>query len=243
MKNEKTIGKLIHLDINLTTPTPLKMDGDVNSLVVLVGPNGIGKSLVMIINWLVCQIAALHVSKMETVSFLGTVTEIITRSFDNPLSGSITAHFERGLVSLYVQENNVTNCSVNTDATIPTSSLYMSKETRSFSNVMSYVRLRDLASKTNSFETVVYSTYKFYDIQFMETLITKATKGIVLPVLLKDFVAIFGTNEIVVHHPEQKIEIFFEEEGFYIHNGNTKLFLHKLSAGLQAMLIIIAGQS
>lgn len=244
-----TIGNITNIIIDLKSPIPLKMDdSDVGKLMVIIGPNGSGKSLLMVLNWFTYTVINLKVlnPSLSESELLEQATAIASRSFDSSLEGELLVSFERGRLDLKFVSGTIIACNAQTDrnVTIPSSAIYFSKNTRTFEQVELYLKMRKMLEtmgEKNPLEKLM-ETYKFYDVQFIEMLIQAALNGISLNRDIISMIESYGLKELESScEKDKKISsLKLNKVGFYLQIGETegKIYLSKISAGLQSILMM-----
>lgn len=178
----KTLGTTTSLNLNITKPVEFKdMTLETNMLTLLVGMNGTGKTLIMKFVWLVnTHINMLLSSIAHGIPF----DEIVNAQFlldntftDNNITGIIKVAFQYGDVcSIEAEEGRVTAVKTSVDDEVVPGGVpvFMSKETRLFSDIVQYIKTKKILGLSSGMPTTesdmkkLLEMYRIYDIIYIE---------------------------------------------------------------------------
>lgn len=164
---EKALGNIIKVECDLSKPTNIQINTFTpNSLTILVGQNGTGKTFLNKVIYFASFVAYVRIS--NSFAFIKGDTEkekiqfVFDHTFTSPkeLSGFIKVQFENGSFQLRIDEGNIYNGLFTCDDEVNSASnpKYMSTETRLFTNIEKILRLNKALDNDG-----VLEYYKIYD--------------------------------------------------------------------------------
>ncbi len=248
MENKKkSLGQLKRSTINITEPIKMDFDLEYRELALFCGKNGIGKTLVLKLTWLfgtfinyylMSKIMKLPFSDKEVMQFLSDNTFT-----DNNIDGKIS--FEYGvadIISLTYDKGKVTDITYLLDDDLEPGAqpVFMSKETRLFSDIIKYIKFKKLLGLNPGIPTLdtdmkkLLEMYRIYNIIFIEQLLgnisTKTT-----PKLLEDFN--LRIKEFDEHFELKDIKVDYTiGDIIYSDKTHTDISIGNLGAGHQALV-------
>lgn len=174
-----TLGRIVHVILNLSLPEKFNFNLDINSLNLFIGQNGTGKSFLLKIIW----VFATHInniagSRQFSMPYVEdkSLQELVNRSIkDNDITGNIRldynggdyidCDFVGGIIKNY-------DCNVRKEIISQSQPIYMSKDTRLVTDLTKYLAMKDMVGmKTMSdfaeFEKI-NKIYPLFDIIFFE---------------------------------------------------------------------------
>lgn len=247
-KGKKYLGGLKVLDTNITG-SKLEIGTD-QSLNLLVGANGSGKTLILIQNWIVNYITNSYLFGKTTIEETTKGLQLLfDKSFDhNDFTGHIHGEFEYIHIDFDIDNGQVSNLvftciGCDTKDIIPNGMpLYMSTSTRLFTAINQYVKFKKAIGITTPIEKMtecdfmkLCESYKIYDIFFMESRLTLLSNPYFkmsspTTVALKDA---FKKDITHIFYDQNKGEIQVTE----LKDGKPETYpVTRLSSGEQAML-------
>lgn len=169
---KKTLGHVKNAEFSLEEPINVKIGSmNFNSLTLLVGTNGTGKTLLNKVIYFATFYAALEFALKDNVAHLKEhVSELekynpqflFDHIFEDPkeFTGNITVHFENGSFYCNVKEGIISNARLEYDSYVNASSFprYLSSTARLFTNVETILK----AFKIDNDQ--VLEEYKLYDV-------------------------------------------------------------------------------
>lgn len=243
----KKLGNISYVKYELTTPKFDVEIKDMRDISILVGQNGTGKTLHLVMIWCINTLVdAKYRYKFKTEEAFKQMCENVFKYafIDLKLEGSITAKYNEGLeFNIAFTEGKVTNVTITKDNNIVvnTQTQFMSKQTRVFSDINRYYSIKDAMcpesvkfssfySPSDKLETL-NRMYRIYDILFMEKLKEVfATKQKIDQELL-DILDTTGTKDLeYIQYSGNKL-IAYKKDG-------TEFNLETLGAGEQSMLVM-----
>lgn len=171
-KKVKSLGNVMNLNLELTEPTQIHIDSmDLNSLNLLVGQNGSGKTMINKVIFLASFVTVIDLALRngETPPEFAPFAEldkfaqyVFDNTFTEPteLSGKVVVHFENGSFTCDVEKGNLSRiiAAYDQDITEGTYPKYMSTVTRLFSSMEAILAMSDKMPDD------VLKYYKLYDI-------------------------------------------------------------------------------
>lgn len=186
MAKARALGHLQHLTINIDAPIKMKaMKMDFKSIMVMVGQNRTGKTLVLKINWAMAMIPCLYLAlrKNDNVStdvLAPLAQELFDGTFeDQDFNGELGAQFKNGRIQVNLDKGRVTKVYVDLDK-VDTASppIYMSTTMRLFSQIKTYLQTEKLVGHDDN---RLMEFYRLYDIVFVRMLKEKIGGGKDIP--------------------------------------------------------------
>lgn len=210
-----------------------KMKIDLKDLNILIGQNGIGKSLVMKITWVLNTISQLIAMKQPNIE--AQTQYILDHSIpDNGMLGNMSIEYTTGAtvtVNLLEGKINGVHWVGFEKINEPTPVIYMSTEMRLFTSIKQYLALRKVLGVEKMAEH-----YKLYDIIYVERLIQKAPMSItgVSARSMLQMVNEGSNNEL------EKVE-FSETDFTGVWKDGSRKPLSQLGSGEQAVINMVLG--
>lgn len=243
----KTLGSVQTIELDITKPVQMKeMEMQYNKLLLLLGANGTGKTFLLKITWVLSTfvnhlVMILH-DKISTDNKLHLQYLLDNTFTNNDLTGKIYFTYERGnSISVELLEGKVIKVGMSLEEDLSPSAqpVFMSKETRLFSDIIQYMKIKNLMKipkgipVTESDMNKVMEMYRIYDMMYIETLLhyieTKTT-----PKLIEDF-----GKQIVEFDPDIKItdiRIDYTTNDILYSDGINYKSIGSLGAGHQALI-------
>jgi len=176
----KDLGHLKDLAINIDAPIKMEIPSmEFRSLMILVGQNGSGKSLVLKINWAVATIISSVVNaKAMGVPVDSTVLaqHIMDNTFtDQNFNGEIIANFDNGIIELVIEKGKVVRAGVETHPLVKQVStpIFMSTDMRTFDQIKTYFKMQKMLGSDEK----MLEMYRLYDIVYVKMLEQKLKGG------------------------------------------------------------------
>lgn len=237
-KTKKKPNKLDKLVLKITQP--IKMDSEIEfeRLGVFVGPNGVGKTLILKIAYALgaiggtAQMLPIEVPTMESAQFVfdNTFTD---QNFD----GTLEAIYTEGSIKVELKDGKVTNVHTRDQKSI-VPIVFMSSEMRTFSQMTLYLRMRKQAEKEGDmagFIKVMMEAYRLYDFTYMESLIRRCP--IHIPEHLSDTLKAYDFQDDIT-----SIEVDLEKcEFLVVLKDGSKKNIANYGNGHQAILNMMLG--
>lgn len=180
----KRLGNISYVKYELTTPNFSIEVKDMRDINILVGANGTGKTLHLVMIWCINTLvdAKYRYKFKSEFAFKQMCENVFKYAFiDLKLEGSITAKYDEGLdFNIAFTEGKVTSVTITKDnnVLVNTQTQFLSKQTRVFTDINRYYSIKDTICpqdiKFSSFYdpspelTAVLRMYRIYDILFME---------------------------------------------------------------------------
>lgn len=243
---DKQLGQVDQITINITKPMTMShMDLKYNKLMLLIGNNGSGKSLILKLTWVLSYIVHLDFNAIQ-MRVLGFNTKTIAQwvfdnSFDdNNFTGEIIMVFRDSPIELgssiriTLNEGKVEDLEILFESDLTTVSMprFMSTNIRLFSNMKIYFKMRKAEGNTfnDDFMQKALDYYKLYDILMMELMIAKHTE-----------LSIEKLNEFLKRYDfkEEYKEFGFDQNAadFYLINSkDEKKYMSTYSNGEQSLV-------
>lgn len=201
-KKASSLGKLLRLKCDLTSPA-MCMDIEGKELVILTGINGSGKTMAMVLMWMMQTLGHItcliykEASSEEDIKqrVIESISILLKGCFSTPIEGTITAEMENMTITLSVEdEGRKSTISIkseldsdNYDGAQP---LFLSKNFRTFDQVLHYLHhrkkiksemlrekpeLKDSKALDDMVGAYVMqeNIFKIYDVLYLERIIMK----------------------------------------------------------------------
>lgn len=234
----KHIGHIKSIKLNITAPIPMDTELDINRLNIMCGQNGVGKSFILVTQWVTVYIANTIVVKhlmKNNEPDIPFADFTVAHAYDNKVTGTIETTFENGSLKLVIQESRVVDLAHSGLDKIeePTNCQYLSSAMRTFEAINLYLKMRKMAG--GDIEKML-ENYKIYDVMYVEGLLTR------MPVVL-DHRFKQGINKFMETITEMNtIDVDLEKCDFFtIVNGERK-YLSTYSKGEQAIVNMFLAQ-
>lgn len=245
----KTTGHIEKISIDITKPLPMKaFELDLNSVNLLVGANGTGKTFILVLTWLFSSImqAAVGIFINKWPAFNRCINEfaekVVKKSIeDSEITGTVKCTYESGAWLEIVFENGqVQKLSVDNfqDIEQPTNVCFMSTNIRTFDSIQQYLKIRKkLSDAGKDIEQIceeMSNIYKLYDVIYIERLLANMPLLIPQDLIenLKNFIKDFNVSSI--EYDEDKCNFIAKTT-----EGNR--YLTSYSKGEQSMINMIIG--
>jgi hypothetical protein len=234
MSNPKELGHLKHMTLKIDLPIPMDFDMDYNKLVLLVGTNGSGKSLVLKLSWLFNTVMSLGLGQKLMAHVKTSFEELVQFTFDNTFdnqnfNGMVKGEFENGSLIIGLDHGKVQSLEMQMGdeiEEIPTP-IFMSTELRTFDQIKRYLQLEKM-SKT---QDDILEFYKLYDVTFMETMKRKLQSHYELPQKIKDILPSYDLEKYDI----QSIQMT-DETLYFTNSKGDQRDLCTLSKGEQSLI-------
>lgn len=234
MKNiqekNKSLGHIKSMKIKTDLPVKMDMDMEYNKIMLFCGTNGTGKSLVMKYNWALGTIASIMTNTHPMSPPLSKVAqEILDGTLeDQNINGELISRFENGTLKLTLENGKVQTSEFErgegiTTAPTPT---FMSKVTRTFSQIHQYLQLE----KELGMERML-KTYRLYDVLYIAKMKARLSEGLEASPELKN--ALDGFD--MAKHDIQKF-ILDNETVFFLNTAGERKSMSTLSDGEQSIV-------
>lgn len=217
-------------------------------ITLFVGANGTGKTLVLVMVWIISMLAMFYVKLRLTFKCIEPLQFLLDNCFtDQTWTGKASIDFGNLEIGFELLDGKVIDVIVDEREEIKDVAppVFMSKNTRSYDDIVSYFRIKKLLGITDFHASVAENTkklvglYKIYDIFFMERLFSKVKDGYVLSAELSDTIhkMFKDVNSkcgkiVKLTYDDYKNDIMYEDT-----EGNIKSVC-SLSAGEQSLLNI-----
>lgn len=242
------LGNLKNMKIEIDSPMELNFDLDYNSLVILIGKNGSGKSLILRLTWVLQYIAQNYLYSVKfgkNIPIIDFAQTVFDQSFENQnFNGEISVIFDNeDSLSIFVNKGKITNVLEIFDKETEPSGLpiYMSTNTRLYSDMNKYLILRKLHGVTGVLSPQneagmmeLLKSYRLYDLLFIEGLITDLLN---MPNILSKSLKVRLKNEFEIKEPIVSIGIDLNTpEFYYVDDKGERKSMSTLSNGEQALI-------
>ena len=231
---EKPIGNIRSMTFKLEDP-PLNIDEmELREIMILVGSNGSGKSLVLKFNWALAMIthSTIGARKMGApITVNETAQFVLDNTFvDQNFTGKVECFFENGTTSVELKDGKVTSAGVDLDPGVnscPTP-IFMSTDLRTFEQIKQFLKMEKMAGGDKE---KMLESYRLYDITYIESLKMKLSGGLTLPSAFRDIMKNYELDKYDFR------EFFIEDETVKFKNGEGKARdLATLSKGEQSLV-------
>jgi hypothetical protein len=249
-----SLGHLKTIAVNLTQPLKMDMsEMEYRELAILVGKNGTGKSFIMKLVWVVTmqlymKLMAKHMgvpfNDQETLQFLmdHTFTE-------NNLDGTLKFMYGIGdIINITMENGKVKDVNYLLDENLTPGPfpIFMSKDTRLFSDIVRYLKFRKTLGidpgVLNEADTLkLLEMYRIYDIMYVERLIQQIEHS-TTPKLIELFnKQMHGFDE---NFTLENIRVDYKAAMIYIkQKDKPEESIDRLGAGHQSLVNMILANS
>lgn len=238
----KDLGHIKDMAINIDKP--IKMDipsMEFKSIMITVGQNGSGKSLVLKINWAVATIISTVVNaKAMGVPVDSTMIAqyVMDNTFtDQNFNGEIIANFDNGIIELVIEEGKIVRAGCEVDPMVKQVStpIFMSTDMRTFDQIKTYFKMQEMLKSDEK----MLEMYRLFDIVYVKMLEQKLKGGWNATNGFKDSINGFTGMEKYTY------------DSFHIEDGDVKLMdedgevrsLCTFSKGEQSLINMILANS
>lgn len=215
--------------IDLKQPISMKSELTMNKLSVLVGANGVGKTLFLKLHWAMAMIGAIICQRPQE-DLKKTAQFVFDNTFtNNNFDGVIILNFDVGNVMVKFESGKIADAKIYELKPIPPP-IFMSSGMRTFDSMVLYLHARK-----GSKQEELLKIYKLYDIFYVEKLISRCP--INLPERISKHLRQFDFPEI------KTVNVNLDSCQFSIilENGEEKN-LTTFGKGHQALLNMTIGQ-
>lgn len=230
-KNIKDFGTVKELTLNLTKPIQSSYNIEMNKLNLMVGKNGVGKSLMLKLVWLLSAFASIKLMSIKDsrIDFNSIIQEFIDKTFDdNDFTGEVKIKAPGGSVKIEIDEGKIVYSLFDIAPSIKEIPfpIYMSSITRTFEQIEKFLRLeKDLG------QSKIFDYYKMYDICFCQMIKNKYSQGILMTNKLKESLKDFDLEK----HEIESV-IFKNDKFYFINKKKEEKALTSLSTGEQSLI-------
>lgn len=237
---KKQLGNLGKLRIDIDQPMEMNFDTEFNKIVLLVGMNGSGKSMMLKLHWALGTIMAYVLGAKKagvTVDTKAVTQYIMDGTFsDQNFNGLIVAYFEKGTLEIRIENGKVTQAGYELSAGVEEAAtpVFMSGTLRKFSEIDQYLKTEKIVTREKMPEM-----YRLYDIVFVERLKSMLAGGYKAPETFKKSMLSFDgmdRYDFDTFSIENETVYFADKEG-------KKRALSSLSAGEQSLVNMILANS
>lgn len=225
---EEELGHMQNIKFDIDKPMPLKFDIEFKTLTLFTGVNGAGKSLIMKLKWVFETIMSILVHNPPSAT--ETVQYIMDKTFENQdFNGEIEAFFPKGSLKVSFDNGKVKHAEYFIDPAVKiiTPSLYMSTNTRTFTQINQYLKVEKLIKN----EEEILGLYRLYDVVFVNSMKKKLENGLKATKDFKDTMS----SEFNMKYDFDTFAIENESVVFIDKNGK-RINLSTLSAGEQSLI-------
>lgn len=232
--NNKSLGQIDHININIDKPLKLDLNIEFNQLTMMTGANGTGKSFINKLNFCAVSISNVYILTKNLDLTKKQAQFFFDNCFDNQdINGEINLKFTSEFEIKFKFDNgNIIDLDVNhVVCDNITNIIYMSSNMRLLTELEKYINIKDTICPkgliTDEDFLKMCKFYKLYDIIYAETLYISLEKGIDLA-KLDGFTGFKPINKVYYSELSKKICYSLED-------GTEGLVSH-LSAGEQAII-------
>jgi len=182
----KELGGIEKLSMAITEPIKFEQfEMDINSIMILVGANGTGKTFILKMNWLIlAQISFMIAARENNVPFneKTNLQFLVDNTYTrHGLEGTVTGHFKDGnSYSFTITGGDVQSITNNIKGSVKECAqpVFMSKDTRTFEDICKYIQFKNMLDIPKGFPTTqealskILKMYRIYDIFFMEKILS-----------------------------------------------------------------------
>lgn len=241
MTKKQTLGHITNINIDIDGIMK-HMNITLNSINLFVGQNGVGKTFILIMIWIVSSIATMSLMGLPHAHLLAVAKLFLDRSYDDMnFTGKVEADFDGMSVIFTLDKGIIINLAINKvkDLEPGNMPIFMSKNTRLFSDITRYLKMKKMLGIVDMVQTPerdvawekIAELYKIYDISFMEGVVAKNTGGRdVNPQMQVSLKEQIGKDIVKIHYDPDAVEFYYEDL------SGDKHSLTKMSAGEQALI-------
>lgn len=252
---KKPLGHIQGIKINITSPIKMDFDMSYNTLMIMVGQNGTGKTFILKLTWVFATMAnyfLLAVNGKSTVPFNreATMQFLLDNSFtDHKMNGEITCVYEnQNQMHLKITDGTIDSLDITFKDNLQHSAqpIFMSKETRLFDDMLKYLKLKKMLSIPPGIPALedhmnkLLEMYRIYDIIYMEHLFSNIEHKTSRKFLegfnrrIKTFDENIKLRELFIDYDKSDI--------FYSDDTHQQVSITTLGAGHQALINMILAQ-
>ena len=234
----KHLGHIKSLDLNIDAPLKMKTNIEMNSLNILVGVNGSGKSLILKLNWILGTIgaSAIQLRGSDPKMLVEVAQFTFDKSFtEQNFNGNITCQFEEGQMMLILDKGKITSLIplIPSDVTNGSTPIFMSTTMRLFTQISQYLKLSKLLINDEK----ILEHYMLYDLIYIKHLQHIIGTHYTAPQKLKDFLASFDLAKLEIESFQMN-----DENVYYTNTKGDQINLASLSNGEQALINMCVAQ-
>jgi hypothetical protein len=238
MSKPTDLGHLKHMTLKIDLPIPMDFDMEYQSLVIMVGANGTGKSLILKLTWVLNTIMGIGIAKK--ISKLNLPVENLAqftfdKSFENQnFNGMIKADYEHGQIVVGLDHGKVLSLDISSADevdSVPTP-IFMSTEMRTFDQIKRFLQL----SKLSKNEDDILNFYKLYDITYVEFLKRKIGNNYILSEAFKERLSSFDLGKYDI----QSLQMT-DDTMYFTNSKEEQIELTTLSKGEQSIVNMFIG--
>lgn len=219
------------MTLTLTNPK-MDIDMEFNQILILVGQNGTGKTLVMKLSWALTTAAsvafAVPTQKLETVLQTILDSTFDAQDFDGFMSITYT---EGSVLSATLIKGQVVSAEVifSPKAKQFPPPIFMSSTMRTFDQIKNFLKTKKLVPD-------ISQLYKLYDIVYVELLSAKLSGGWPIPPALESRLPDYNLDKY-----DMKTFYIDDESVWFENSEGSRTDLTTLSAGEQSILNMFIG--
>jgi len=241
-QQQKTTGHVKTLAFNIDGPFKFKTEGiEFSKLALFCGPNGSGKTFILITVWAFSTIAQMIVMVSPSIAQLIVYAQYI---FDNSfkeqnINGIMSMVFESGAtMAITFDKGKITDFghagfeNINT----PIQTRFMSAGIRTFDSIGQYLSLRgayDVYDKEKMVEELC-KTYRLYDVMYIEGLIARMPYS--MPPELQEALKKFDIEETVT-----EFGVDLVKKDFYCIMDGKQKYMQTFGKGHQSIFNMLLG--
>lgn len=245
MKKSLNLGHVKNMIVKIDTPIPMDLDMEFKALCLLVGTNGIGKSLILKLNWVLGTIVGIAVMKKMMIGKGGDIDIDIEKlsqytfdkSFeDQDFNGTIGADYENGSILVTLDNGKIISVAINLDPEVTSAppTIFMSTNMRTFDQIKQYLKIEKMVES----EEQLTDFYKLYDIAYVKFLQNKIGEGYVANTKFKNTLKGFDLEKLELESIEMT-----DESVYYTNAKGQRLDLSTLSKGEQSIINMFLANS
>jgi len=241
-QQQKTTGHVKTLAFNIDEPFKFKTEGiEFSKVALFCGPNGSGKTFVLITVWAFSTIAQMIVMAYPSIAQLIVYAQyVFDNSFkDQNINGIMSMVFESGVtMTITFDKGKIIDFGhtgfeyVNT----PIQTRFMSANMRTFNDIGPYLSLRnayDVYGKEKMVEELC-KTYRLYDVMYIEGLIARMPYKI--PTELQEALKKFDITETVT-----EFGVDLVKRDFYCIMDGKQKYMQTFGKGHQSIFNMLLG--
>lgn len=214
---------------------------DLNMLSILTGPNGSGKTMMLVSSFFISEIGNLVCLGLEKETLKEMANFIFSSTYKENLSGFIKGDFEGSVVTVYLEEGLVTSVvTEDWEAKQVPLVTYMSAHMRTFEAISHYLLVRKMLSSLPEelkFKELC-ENFKLYDVKYIESVIQR------MPMIVdsdfRDALKKFDIKDEI-----ETIDVDLEKCDFFykVKDSEQKHFMKSKGSGEQSIMNMLIGNS
>lgn len=236
----KALGAITHMDLDLQEPINMRFDGDVNKIMILVGQNASGKTLVLKTQWFMQMAMNYMIATDDEAHRPQYMQWLFENTFEKPeqFSGSTKATWGDFYLMLHFKKGEITSIegALHNEIAL-TNPIFMSKSIRTFDDQRRYMKIRKKFSPKMNIVLAddeargMLEFYKLYDILYMEAMVRHFAKGQRPSRLFNEHLSKFDVEPIT------ELKLSLEDGEMY----NQAQPMTSMSAGQQSIVNMTIG--